>query len=562
MEESHPATAADRENAERARADELLAVLDALPVAIWFTRDPDAARAWANKDAAALLRLPAAGYHSMAEADRARIGFTVWRDGVPQPASALPLQRAARGEEVAGEELEVHFRDGTARHVLSRGRPLRDADGAVTGAVLAVVDITDRKHAEAALQEVNETLEARIADRAAELQMTIEELRAQIAERERAEATVRRMQRLEAIGQLTAGVAHDFNNLLTVILGSLDFLERDATGAAVRRLAALRAAAQRGAGLTAQLLAFGRRQHLQPRPVDLNGVIAGMTDLLRTTAGGTIAVRTVLEPALWQAMVDPTQIELVILNLALNARDAMPDGGTLTIASRSCRLGHPQRPEQPEAGEYVMLRISDTGVGMDADVLARAFEPFFTTKPAGRGSGLGLAQVYGFAQQSGGSVEIGSRPGEGTAVHVYLPRATAGTTTGAAPAAAEAPPAGVRILLVDDDAAVREVTAAMLADAGHTVAQFGDGDALLAALAAGRQADLLVADMAMPGMNGLRVAEAARERQPDLPVLFITGYVPSSLLEGFPHAAVLRKPFGGNELQRSLARLLDGAGEN
>ena len=282
--------------AQLARTADVQAVLDAVPTAVWVTRDPEATQAWCNRQAAELLRLNGSGIYQLG--DRQRLGYTVLRDGVEAPRDTLPLARAVRGEDTAPEEVVLRFSDGAVRYVVSQARPLRDARGALTGAALAVVDITERKLAEAALQEANETLEARVAERTAELEMTIEELRAQMEERERMEATLRQMQRLEAIGQLTAGVAHDFNNLLTVILGNIEFLEREVTGTPARRLATLRAAAQRGASLTGQLLAFARRQQLQPRPVDLNQVVAGMAELLRTSAGGTVRIETDLHRAL------------------------------------------------------------------------------------------------------------------------------------------------------------------------------------------------------------------------------------------------------------------------
>jgi signal transduction histidine kinase/CheY-like chemotaxis protein len=540
---------------DRIHNDELLAVLETVPTAVLFTRDKEAAVSWLNDQAADLLRLPCSGIHRLTAPMLAQMGITILRDGRPIPQDMLPLRRAAHGEEVPGEEQELRFRDGTSHHVIVRARPLRDPQGGISGAVMAVVDITASKLAEAAMQRSNAALESRVADRTAELEAMVEELRAEIEERERMEATLRQMQRLEAVGQLTAGIAHDFNNLLTVILGHVEFLERDATGPVRRRLATVRGAAERGARLTGQLLAFARRQQLQPRAVDLNAVIAGMRDLLRTTTGGTIEVRTALYPALWPAMVDPTQIELVILNLALNARDAMPRGGTLTIATSNARLGPPELPEQPEAGQYVTLRISDTGVGMSEEVLAHAFEPFFTTKPAGQGSGLGLAQVYGFAQQSGGGVEIESRPGRGTTVRVYLPRATE-----APPEREECSPAlkdkaRARILLVEDEAPVRELTAAMLEDAGYIVTKVDGAAAALAMMDGGEVFDLLVADVGLPGMTGGHLAHAARQRQPDLPILFITGYADSALLADLESASVLLKPFCSEDLVRRLREL-------
>ena len=251
-------------------------------------------------------------------------------------------------------------------------------------------------------------------------------LREQINERERIEAALQQMQRLEAVGQLTAGVAHDFNNLLTVILTGASFLERDLAKAnlekARTRLTHIREAGERGAKLTSQLLAFSRRQRLEPVALNLNQTLAGLEELLRRTLGGNVSVRLDLDQALWHALTDPTQTEMIILNLAINARDAMPDGGQLTLTTRNTRIDNrPQRPEDPDPGEYVMLSIRDTGCGMSEEVLTKVFEPFFTTKDIGKGSGLGLAQVFGFAKQSGGGVRIDTAPGHGTQVAVYLP---------------------------------------------------------------------------------------------------------------------------------------------
>ena len=548
--------------AERARTEELRAVLDAIPTAVWYTRDPDGAVAWGNRQAATLLRLPQGGLHEVGGESHARLGFAVHRAGERLPPAALPLARAARGEDVPAEEYEIHFHDGARRAVLSRARPLRDAAGKVTGAVLAVADVTERKRFEADLRRANETLEARVAERTAALERSLDELRTQMTEHERMAATLRRMQRLEAIGQLTAGLAHDFNNLLTVILGNVEFLARDLPDGARRRLAAVRAAADRGASLTGQLLAFARRQQLRPRAVQLNEVVAGMTDLLRTTAGGMVEVRLSPQKDVWPALVDANQVELVILNLALNARDAMPDGGILTIATHNTRRGPPHTPEQPAEGDYVTLTVADTGTGMSPDVLGRVFEPFFTTKPIGKGSGLGLAQVYGFAQQSGGDVEIESAPGAGTRVHVHLPRAY---EEAAEPERSAPPPRPggrrTRVMLVDDDATVRDVTTTMLQDAGFTVIATESGQAALATLEARAPVDLLVADFAMPGLSGADLVRVARAGQPDLPVLVITGDAEAGALRGLEGVALLRKPFRGGDLVARVTRLL-GAGSD
>ena len=404
--------------------------------------------------------------------------------------------------------------------------------------------------------------EVRLA--AQELEAANRQLRRQIEGRERVEATLRQMQRLEAVGQLTSGVAHDFNNLLTIVLGNLDLIDMAVEEPKVRRrLELMRQAALRGATLTSQLLAFSRRQRLEPKVIDLNGTVQGMSELLRSTMGGSIAVTTRRQPGLWSALVDPTQIELVILNLAINARDAMPAGGSLTIQTANVSLAEePQHPGEPGPGDYVAIAVVDTGTGMADEVRARVFEPFFTTKDVGKGSGLGLAQVLGFVQQSGGGVRIESAPGEGTTVCVYLPRARAEAAAAeAAPPARQAPavhPPRRLALLVDDDAPVREVTAARLQRLGFDVLEAGSGGAALDLLERAPHVHLLVADFAMPGMNGVEVARQARLRQPDLPVLFVTGYADQSALAAVGDERVVQKPFRDDELERKVLAAAGG----
>ena len=409
--------------------------------------------------------------------------------------------------------------------------------------------------------------------RAEEVAAVNRQLMAQIEERERVEETLRRMQRLEAVGQLTSGVAHDFNNLLTVVLGNTVFVKRGVLAAGldgklVERLDHVRTAAERGATLTAQLLAFSRRQRLEARPVDLNATVSAMRDLLQTSLGSRVRVRTALDPELRRAMVDPTQIELVLLNLAINARDAMEGGGALSVETKNVRLGKPQRPEEPPAGEYVMVAVADTGSGMAPEVAAKAFEPFFTTKPVGKGSGLGLAQVYGFAQQSGGGVSIDTAPGRGTTLKVYLPGAPAAEVgdedaLDSEDGASRGPDRTARpasILLVDDDDGVREVTASALRDLGHTVMEANGGRAALDLLnRPGQRFDLLVVDFAMPGMNGAEVARGAQTARPGLPVLFITGYAELSALAGTSEDRIAQKPFRNGELERKVTRCLAAA---
>lgn len=390
-----------------------------------------------------------------------------------------------------------------------------------------------------------------------------ERLREQITERERAEEALQQLQRLEAVGQLTAGVAHDFNNLLTVILTGASFLQRDLEKGrmdnAHRRLTHIRQAGERGAKLTAQLLAFSRKQRLEPVPLNLNRTLSGLEELLRRTLGGSISVRLDLDSDLWQALTDPTQTEMIILNLAINARDAMPDGGQLTLTTRNTRIDcRPHRPQDPEPGEYVTLSIRDSGCGMSEEVLAKAFEPFFTTKDIGKGSGLGLAQVFGFAKQSGGGVRIETAPGQGTQVSVYLPAVQARAADIAAdPTIARAQAShgqGRNILLVDDDHLVREMIGDVLRRHGYQVRQADSSEQALALLDA--STDLLLTDFAMPEFNGAQLAQAARERFPQLPVVFLTGYAQMEVL-AIAQSQVVEKPVQEQALALALAELLE-----
>jgi signal transduction histidine kinase len=415
-------------------------------------------------------------------------------------------------------------------------------------------------------RNLNEQLESRVDERTAELAAANRQLLGQIQERERVESTLRQMQRLEAVGQLTSGVAHDFNNLLTVVLGNIGFLERGLAAAGVdgrlaQRLGYMRTAAERGAKLTDQLLSFSRRQRLEPRSLDLNESIAGMRDLLQSTLGGSIQIETMLKRGLWCALVDPTQLELAVLNLAINARDAMEVGGTLKVEIENVTLGPATYPEEPPAGDYVAIRVSDSGTGMAEDIRAKVFEPFFTTKGPGRGSGLGLSQVLGFAKQSGGGVRIDSRVGEGTSVYIYLPRAD-GERIDERPVAARISAAGAfagaSILLVDDDNAVREVTRAMLHELGYAVLEAGSGGAALDVLAREPKIDLMIVDFAMPGMNGAEVARQAQAKRPSLPILFVTGFSDRSGLAGVDEAYVLAKPFVYDELASKVRFCLAG----
>ena len=404
-------------------------------------------------------------------------------------------------------------------------------------------------------------LERRVEERTSELGAANRQLATQIAEREKVEAALRQAQRLEAVGQLTSGVAHDFNNLLTVIIGNVEQLQKRTVDPKVaRRLDMMAEASRRGAQLTAQMLAFSRRQKLEPKAVDLNETVRSMRNLLQSTIGGSVQI---LEPELadelWTAMIDPTQIELVILNLAINARDAMEVGGALRVGTTNVTMPEPSRPEHPPAGDHVAVSVSDNGSGMTEAVLTRVFEPFFTTKAVGKGSGLGLSQVFGLAKQSGGGVTIDTVVGEGTTIKVYLPRAhvapDAEVAIGDVARMASAP--GTVVMVVDDDEAVREVTAGILADLGYVVVEAGSGGAALDILDRRADVEAVILDFAMPGMNGAEVAREMLGRRPKLPILFATGYADAEALAEAPDARVVHKPFRSGELADKLALAFD-----
>jgi signal transduction histidine kinase/CheY-like chemotaxis protein len=422
---------------------------------------------------------------------------------------------------------------------------------------LAAMHLEEREKARAELRELADTLEAKVEERTRDLAAANDRLTAEIAERERAEARLVQAHKMEAIGQLTGGIAHDFNNLLTAVIGSLDLLLRRTDDEKLRRLAgnALQAA-DRGAHLTAQLLAFSRRQRLSPTPIQPNDIVSGMGDLLARSIGTHVRVETRLEPHLWDALADPTQLEVMILNLAINARDAMPGGGRLTIATTNMETVPPHLESELSRGQYVAISVSDTGTGMPPGVLARAFEPFFTTKEVGKGTGLGLAQLYGFARQSGGTARIETREGEGTTVTMYLPR-TERKRAMAEPSLIETKPAErSRILLVDDDEAVRQVAAALIEEIGYEVVAAESGEAALKALEPGRFS-LLITDVAMPGMNGVQLARRVEEIAPTLPILFASGYADLQTFgKELEAERLLKKPFRIGEIAARIAAAL------
>jgi signal transduction histidine kinase len=398
-------------------------------------------------------------------------------------------------------------------------------------------------------------LEGLVTERTHSLAEANDRLTKEIADRERAEAALLQAQKLESIGQLTSGVAHDFNNLLTAVLGNIELAQRRIGDDPARRALQLAAkAVDRGAKLTAQLLAFSRKQRLAARPVDINRLVTNAGDMLFRTMGATIQIETRLDSELWLAFVDPTQLELVLLNLAINGRDAMKDGGRLTI--RTANVAAAGRPPDLPARDYVMVSVSDTGSGMAEDVRAKAFEPFFTTKEIGKGSGLGLSMVHGVAVQSGGNVYLDSRLGAGTTVRLYLPRSTAEAAAADAPALPAASNGGpATILVVDDDPDVRDIAVSGLRDFGYQVIEAENGYSALERLEHDR-VDLVLVDVAMPGLNGIETVRRARKTHPHLRAIFMSGYADTNIFAPIVDDVLLQKPYRLDKLANAVTAAL------
>jgi len=464
--------------------------------------------------------------------------------------------------------------DGEVRWIEARGKPDGGRGNYPPTHLLGIVaDITERKHAEEALLRSNEALEARVADRTRELTEANARLQAEAEERKRVEEELRQSHKMEAVGQLTGGLAHDFNNLLQGISGSLELMHTRAaqgrTAELGRYIETAMGSASRAAALIQRLLAFSRRQTLDPKPIDVNGLVGGMADLFRRTVGPEIQVELSLEGERWPTLCDPNQLESALLNLVINARDAMPDGGHVLIETANTvlrnRRGTPRDwpPQDVPPGEYVALSVADTGTGMAPDIIARAFDPFFTTKPMGQGAGLGLSMIYGFVQQSGGHVRLRSEVGQGTTVAIYLPRhlgAIAGAVTSDGVASLPAAPASAVVLVVEDEPDVRMIILDALSGSGYTVIEAADGRSGLQVLESGARIDLLLTDVGLPGgMNGRQLADAARQRRPELKVLFITGYaetvaVGNGRME--PGMQVMTKPFAMHALTAKVQGII------
>jgi len=433
----------------------------------------------------------------------------------------------------------------------SRMEELRDSEVRLRAALAA------GRTAEDNLRRLNETLESKVIERTTELEHAHQTVLEEIRQRERTEEVLRQVQKMEMIGQLTGGVAHDFNNLLMAVMGNLELLRKHVRDEKLAGLAdgALRGA-QRGASLTQRLLAFARQQDLKIKPVHLSRLIGGMTDLLERSVGAGTALEFALPAELPLTLADGNQIELALLNLVVNARDAMPEGGTITI---EVRVVHTRQQVDLARGDYVSVTVSDTGHGMDATTRAKAMEPFFTTKPFGKGTGLGLSMVHGLALQLGGALRIDSTPGRGTKVELWLP-VTSQASAEPVPAepaslAREGAAAGITILLVDDDALISDSTAYLLEDLGHKVIKADSGEHALEVLRDGLHLDLLITDYSMPNMTGMQLAHAARELRPGLPIVMATGY--ADLPAGMSTEIVrLRKPYQQHQLVAEIAKAL------
>jgi PAS domain S-box-containing protein len=465
-------------------------------------------------------------------------------------------------------DFDIEYRtiwpDGSLHWIHVQGKTNADANGQPVLMAGVTQDVTDRRESERrlresqdALRQLNETLESRIEERTAELAQANDRLMREITERERTQMALVQSQKMEAVGRLTGGIAHDFNNLLNVILGNVELIDLYSTDERVRRLAGVaRKSTQRGAKLTGQLLAFARNQRLDLKPVDLVHVMESVKDLLSASLGSNIDIRFEVEPDMPRVRADANQIELAILNLAINARDAMPDGGAIVIRSA---LQHAPDELLPE-GRYGVIAVSDTGHGINAEIITKVFEPFFTTKPLGKGTGLGLSQVYGIAQQSGGTARIESVPGRGTTVEIWLP--CADEDCAAEPSITGASDKGLnnraaRILVVEDDPGVRQFIVECLEMLGYKVIQAEHGQAAFEQLHAERP-DLMIADFLMPGMNGAELVAKAIEKFPDLKVIIATGYADMNAVEKvIGRNFILRKPFQIYDLAHSVRIALE-----
>lgn len=526
----------------------LTTLLDALPVGVAFI-DPDGT-----------LRLSNPEYRRFVPTEeipsRLVDGETRWEgyeaDGTRLSRKRFVTPRALAGERISGIEFLHHPHVGESKWTRVSGIPLRDGEGNVSGAISVIVDIDDQKRGQAALADAAQKLEELVAERTAELTEALGRLKDAAEERARTEEALRQAQKMEAVGQLTGGIAHDFNNMLTGITGAIDVLRRRISTGRLddldRFMDAASSSAQRAASLTARLLAFSRRQSLDSRATDVNALIDSLEELIRRTMHERIDVSVKLADDIPAAIVDTHQLESAVLNLAINARDAMPDGGTLLVETDVALLAEGDCADEPDfiPGHYVMVTVSDTGVGMDAATLAKVFEPFFTTKPIGQGTGLGLSMVYGFIKQSDGCVQIHSEEGMGTSVSLYLPVASCAAPTSETAPAAVHHGDGETVLLVEDDASVRLLVCDVLGELGYKSVEAAEPFSAIRMLESGARFDLMISDVGLPSMNGRQLADIARQHLPDLPILFITGYAQTAATHAEflgPNMQMIAKPF-------------------
>jgi PAS domain S-box-containing protein len=492
----------------------------------------------------------------------------IYREDLPHIVDLLDNAFAAQTREVQFEFRIMKPDEGSLTWIEARSVVFYDANHRAVRVVSVHVDVTERKRATIQLRAFTEMLEDRVRERTRELE-------AENEARIKAEELLRQAQKMEAVGQLTGGLAHDFNNLLTVVQGGLDAIGRQIpalpTSAAASRIARARDMAlqgvQRAVTLTNRLLAFSRQQPLTPQAIDANKLVGSTCEFLRRTLGEAVSLETVLAGGLWRAYADVNQLENTLLNIALNARDAMPDGGKMTIETANCYLDQAYvsgLAEPVEPGQYILIGVADTGVGMNQATVERVFEPFFTTKDVGKGTGLGLSQVYGFVRQSSGHVKIYSEPGQGTTVKIYLPR-----YLGADDHAHERgrPPDTARaigaesILVVEDDDELRAYTVETLNELGYRVLQAANATEALEILDRGDDVDLLFTDVVMPGINGRQLADEAMRRRPGLKLLFTTGYTRNAIVHHGrldPGVQMVGKPFSFDELGTRIRALLDG----
>jgi PAS domain S-box-containing protein len=492
----------------------------------------------------------------------------IFREDIPRLVDLMDNAFAEKARHSQAEFRIVRPCDGGLRWMEARNVIFYDAEGRAERVVGVNVDVTERKRAIAQLRAFTETLEERVRERSRELE-------AENEARRKAEEALRQAQKMDAVGQLTGGVAHDFNNLLTIIQGGLDMIGRQIStldgSPAVSRIVRGKDMAiegvRRAAKLTSRLLAFARQQPLDPKTIDPNKLVAGVCELLRRTLGEAVLLETVLAGGLWRAHVDANQLENALVNLAVNARDSMPDGGKMTIETANCHLDEAYvsgLTEPVSVGQYVMIAVADSGLGMAPATLERAFEPFFTTKGVGKGTGLGLSQVYGFVRQSAGHVRIYSELGEGTTVKIYLPRhvgAEEHATEISGPSDPIRAIGGESILLVEDDDALRAYGVELLNDLGYSVLAAANAAGALEIVERGHKIDLLFTDVVMPGgMNGRELANEALRRRPGLKVLFTTGYTRNAIVHQGrldPGLQMIGKPFTYQELGTRIRAILD-----